>query len=102
MYTLDDLDKPTRLMAANLENLENGKECFHVAVTKAVQQLDKISVILRDIQNHLTGKNAEIVKLINKTSIIEELSIKFDKLIDAKEAKLMNITPQIPPSNLLN
>ena len=102
MYTLDDLDEPIRLMATNIESLENRKECFHVALTKAIQQLDMIRDILIDVQNHLTGENVEIVKLINKTSIIDELSIKFDKLLDARETELMYVTPQIPPSNLLN
>jgi hypothetical protein len=102
MYTLDNLDEPIRLMADNLESLENRKVCFHEAVTEAVKQLNRIEDILKYLQKNLTGENVEVVKLVNKTSIIDELSIKFDKLLEARESELMYVTPQqIPPSNML-
>jgi len=94
MYRLEDLDEPIRSMATNLESLENGKECFHLAVTKVVEQLDKIGEILRDLEKNLTGKTIEFNKLVRRTDIINELSIKFNDLLDVQESQLMNVITQ--------
>jgi hypothetical protein len=101
MYTLKDLDKPIECVAANFENLENGKECFHVVVPKALAQLDKIEVILKYVEKNLTGEPTEVYELLRKVNIINELSTWFKNLLDTEESRLINIiqpTTQTLPS----
>lgn len=100
MYKIDDLDEPIKIMASNLENLENGKECFHVAVRETIKQINKIQDILRSLQKSLTGEAIEFSQLVRRTRIIDTLSIKFDHLLNAREAELMNFTFQKPTAIL--
>jgi hypothetical protein len=96
MNRLKDLDVPIEAMAASIRNLENGKEHFTIAIAKVVKHMNEVEDILIDIQKNLTGESLEVLELLKKTDILNQLSARFEKMLDLKEAEFMNIAFQKP------
>jgi hypothetical protein len=94
MYKLKDLDEPTKLLAVTIENLQNGKEYFPLVVMEVLKQVIKIQEILMSIQKNLTGESTELIELLKRISDIDALSVKFNRLLDIREAELMRILPK--------
>ena len=94
MYKLEDLDEPTKLLATSIEKLENRKEYFPLAVMEVLKQVTNIQEILMSLQKNLTGETTELIELLTRTGNIDKLSVKFNKLLDIREAELMRILPK--------
>jgi len=94
MYKLEDLDEPTKLLATTIEKLENRKEYFPLTVMEVLEQVTKIQEILMSLQKNLTGETTELIELLTRIGNIDKLSVKFNKLLDIREAELMRILPK--------
>jgi len=89
MYIPEDLDIPIKEMQAKIENLEMGKIPFHEGVREVIQKLNEVEDILRDLEKNVKGEDSELQKIVHNASIISDLSMRFDQVLDIQESRLM-------------
>lgn len=91
MYRLEDLDEPIKIMAATIENLQNRKEYFSAGLIEITKQVSKIQEVMAYLQKNFSGEVEELVKIINRSKLIDKLSLELNEFLDAKETEFMNI-----------